>query len=426
MILKRQSQPINRKRINNPVNQTMSKSVISQSHVPVSRNGVPLRPISLASIHTNNLPKLPSVNKIKDAVPRGKSRVDSVRNHNETKTYSEFSNNQNIPKRAPSVVCIVSKADRTVKQNAKNEIKVTNSVRDKGIVNGGTKDREKTLTNRSVSRSSLHMVNSNCQNDLRPNSNERASNTSVNMSDDVVKSVNGRKDVVNKDDHSNGEISSTRNARISYSNVTDTEQGEHTQKAHVVEISSPNNDSTYVDEIVNREDFDIRYKVQTHGKPERNGSPRPTQVRSNLRESKGSMPKKRKERLPTTKELKEKTLAHKLEKSRFPDINVNNRTIENASASPKPEIKRSVKYNEVKTETARTVSHSENQGTSKWKDMVQKYLREPYLEVGKKKRLSVFQTEMDTDDSDSEVDIFERARKKYGLNVEDDSDDDDE
>ena len=470
-----------------PVKQTVTKTVVSRSHTPVSRTGVPSRPISKASIYTNNthVHKSPSISKTTDAVSRRESKA-SVQVQNEPKTQSESSYKQIIPKQAPSVLSIVSKANSTAQQNAKTVIKDTNSVKDKEIVNGGTKVPEKASTNRSISRSSVHTVNSIYQNDLRPN--KRASKTSVHMGnvvDQVVQmenektvnenspynqgskvnsvqnstaalkqvpsskqaspspsrvskvdsKVNGHKDIIVNGDESHHEPSVKRNVQISetvevHTKVSDPKTGKHIHQKHVVENGLPDDGSTYNDERMNREDYENRRRVQTQEEPESKRTQRLTQARSKSRERKGPVPKKGKGKQPAptraTRDRKVIAPAQKQGNSRFPDIDENDRTIANARATPKPQVKRSVKYDEVETETIRTVTPSEKHGAAKWKDLVQKYIREPSPVIGKREDLSVLQTKMDTDDSGSEADIFERAKRRYALDVEDDSDDDED
>ena len=462
----------------------MTKTVISRSQSPVSRAGVPSRPTSKASIQTNNLNKSSSISKGFNVASRRESKA-SVQVQNGTKTHSESPYKQTTPKRAPSVASIVSKANSAVQQNAKNEIKDTVFVKDKDIGNEGSKIPEKVSTHRSVSRSSIHTVNSIYQNDLKPNKRvsktsvqlqnvvdkvvekekEKAMNESPNIQESKLKSVqnstanlkqvsnskhvspspsraskldpkiNGHNNIEINYDKSHQEPSVKKNVHISetvevHTKVTDPRKGEQTHPNNIVENGLPDDDSTYVDEKINREDFENRNKVQAREQPERKRSPKPTQARSKLHEGKGPVSKKGKGRQPattrTTKERKDIAPARKQGKSRFPDIDENDRTIANSRATPKPQMKRSVKYDVVETETVRTVTPSEKQGAAKWKDLVQKYIREPSPVVGKREDLSVLQTKVDTDDSGSEADIFERAKRRYALDVDEDSDDDEE
>ena len=495
-----------------PVKQTVTKSVVSRSHTPVSRTGVPSRPISKASIYTNSVHKPPSISKANDTASIRQSRASlqvqsetksrpsisktndaasireskaSLQVQSETKSKSESLYQQTYPKRAPSVVSIVSKANSTAQQSHKTETKDNVSVKDRDIVNGGTKVPEKTIANRSVSRTSVHTVNSVYQNNMKPD--KRVSKTSVHMGDVVGQlmqkekekavnekspynqdskmnsvqnstttlnkvrnskhvspspsrvskidtKVNGYTDKTVNDDKSHQEPSVKRNVQISetvevHTKVSDPKTGKLIHQKHVVENGLPDDGSAYVDEKMNREDFENRNKAQTREHPERDRSPGPTQARSKSRERKGPAPKKGKGKQPATRATKDRKVTgptRKQGKSRFPDIDENDRTVSNARATPKTQTKRTVNYDEVETETIRTVTPSEKQGAAKWKDLVSKYLREPSPVVGKKEDLSVLQTKMDTDDSGSEADIFERAKRRYALDVEDESDDDDD
>ena len=441
MMMKRQSLNNYRTpRAYNPDSQPRSKSVNPQINDSLSKNKVPLRSVSEAGIHRRNFNKPQPLNQNNDTTNKSKPKVDTVQNR--PKRHSTGPYTYLIPKRPPSVLGNRSKARRTDNRNGKQNVEDMKSVARKDMVNKNAK--------RPGSRSKENAENKTPR--------DQESKIAIRRTSKVDTQVGGDTDVVIKIGESNNGITSEQKVQNSdtvevNSIANGIEHGEGAQQQQIAENDSAKKHAANSDEILKQEDKE---------KSERN---RPTQLSSNSPENKRSTPRKGYDRLPTTKELKEKSLAHKQGKSRFPDININNKTV---PTSPQPDIKRSVKNDEVETETIRTVKQPhvkrsvkndkvenetvktvtqpnakpnvindkkvtettrtvtppEDEGTSKWKDLVQKYLIEPNLDAKKTKRKSVFQTDPDSD-SDSEADIFERARRKYGLNVGDDSDDDD-
>ena len=190
-----------------------------------------------------------------------------------------------------------------------------------------------------------------------------------------------------------------------------------------------NGHETYVDSKVKREEFENRRKPAGHARQGRKRSPSSDQGRSKSRERKRSTSKERKLKQTTgtkgPKGRKENAVRKRESQSRFPDIDKNDKTISHGRTTPKTKFNRAVHIDEMETETIRTVTPSEKQGAAKWKDLVQKYMREPSPIIGKTEDRSVLQTKVESDTDESEADIFERARRKYALDVDDDEDSDD-
>lgn len=107
-------------------------------------------------------------------------------------------------------------------------------------------------------------------------------------------------------------------------------------------------------------------------------------------------------------------------KSRFPDIKKNDDT----ARSPTQTVTRTKQVNENVTERIVTPIP---QGANQWKDLVERYLRQPSPKVGRTEDRSLLDASLDETD-DEELDIFARAQQKYklttGASDDDDSDDD--
>ena len=188
-----------------------------------------------------------------------------------------------------------------------------------------------------------------------------------------------------------------------------------------------NGNAKYFDTKMNREQFETRRKSPSHARSERKGSLSSERDTLKSRENKGPKSKQGKG-TKHSKERKATTPPRKRgNKTRFPDIDKNDKTISRSKNAPKTQIKRESRVEETETETVRTLTPEEKQGAGKWRDLVQKYLREPSPVIGETEDRSVLQTRIESEeDTESETDIFERARRRYALDVDDDDDDDDD
>ena len=221
-----------------------------------------------------------------------------------------------------------------------------------------------------------------------------------------------------------------------YSLRTDVKKKETPTSKNIKPLSDDhkalNGHDKYVDSKVNREQFEGRRKPQGQAQSDRKRSLSNERDTLKSREHKGSVPKERKGKqtkgMKASKERKDTTPARKRgHKSRFPDIEKNDKTVSRTKYPPKVEGKRDSHIEETETETVRTLTPSEKQGAGKWRDLVQKYLREPSPVIGETEERSVLKTRIESEeDTESETDIFERARRRYALDVDDDDDDDDD
>ncbi|XP_060570643.1 uncharacterized protein LOC132728934 isoform X2 [Ruditapes philippinarum] len=106
----------------------------------------------------------------------------------------------------------------------------------------------------------------------------------------------------------------------------------------------------------------------------------------------------------------------KKSKSRFPDINKQDGKWKITARSPSRTVERSEDVNEYTTERVITPKPA---GANQWKDLVEKYLRQPSPKVGRTEDRSLLDSNItdDDDDDDDEMDIFKRAQMKYQLSV---------
>ena len=152
------------------------------------------------------------------------------------------------------------------------------------------------------------------------------------------------------------------------------------------------------------------------------------QGRSKPRKRKRSTSQERKPKQTTGaggKVIKNTTIRKSEGHLRLPAIDKNDKTVSHAKAAPMVQHKRTIDFDEMETETLGSVTPSEKKGAAKWKALVQKYMRETSPVVGKTENRLLLQTQYDSDSDDSVSDIFERARRKYALDIDDDDDDSD-
>ena len=112
----------------------------------------------------------------------------------------------------------------------------------------------------------------------------------------------------------------------------------------------------------------------------------------------------------------------KKSKSRFPDIRKKDGNWKISARSPIQNVDRSEDVEEYSTERVITPKPT---GANQWKDLVEKYLRQPSPKVGRTDDRSLLDSNItDDDDDDDEIDIFKRAQMKYKLTVSQTDDDD--
>ncbi|XP_053407755.1 uncharacterized protein LOC123546318 isoform X3 [Mercenaria mercenaria] len=140
--------------------------------------------------------------------------------------------------------------------------------------------------------------------------------------------------------------------------------------------------------------------------------------------SRGRKPSKSRKRSISNERKKPKKGS--VSKSRFPDITKKDGEWKISARSPTQKVTRSDAVDEYTTERVITPKPA---GGNQWKDLVEKYLRQPSPKVGRTDDRSLLDSNItDDDDDDDEMDIFKRAQMKYKLAVsqtdEEDSDDD--
>lgn len=140
--------------------------------------------------------------------------------------------------------------------------------------------------------------------------------------------------------------------------------------------------------------------------------------RSTSRGRKASVSKGRKRSVSSERKKGKKA---SVGKSRFPDIRKKDGQWEIKARSPSQTVSKTESVNEYTTERVITPKPT---GANQWKDLVEKYLRQPSPKVGKTDDRSLLDSNIDDDDDDDDMDIFTRAQMKYKLNVDQTDDDD--
>lgn len=114
-------------------------------------------------------------------------------------------------------------------------------------------------------------------------------------------------------------------------------------------------------------------------------------------------------------------------KSSFANSKTLNKNVSNTSVTKQTEEKETDvvihRGNDKANGDEQSISPTETERKVQWKDLVNKYLRQPVPVIGKTVDRLTLETNYDSDD-DSDVDIFERAIRRHNLNLDDDDDDD--
>ena len=177
----------------------------------------------------------------------------------------------------------------------------------------------------------------------------------------------------------------------------------------ISQVKDTNLPNGHSDTKMKREDY------EKHG-PERSRTRTPRRSRSRDKKGRKRSTSRSKERKRSTSRDKKRGKGKAQGKTRFPEIDRRPNSIARtspASQKTKTHVSRSEKVDETVTEK----ELSPKSGAEQWRDLVQKYMRQPSPKIGKPENRALLDASFDTDDDDE--DIFTRAQKRYALSISD-------
>lgn len=253
---------------------------------------------------------------------------------------------------------------------------------------------------------------------------------SVHVSENVTEKVNNKtiKSQNNKTRHQKGRIIARKSVENDPSLITQQMSYNDKNRTNILKSTTRNKESPSRGRHVATQP---RSRSHTPNRSRKTSNPKHSDSRMSHEdyERKGSKTRQRDRKRSTSRERKRsvsrerKHSQQQTSKSRFPEIEKRDGRLSVVPFSePKSERKVSVKEEEDTHEI--DISSSKPAGAKQWKDLVSKYLRQPSPKVGKTEDRKLLETNLETDDDDDEIDIFERAKKRYLLNVSDDDSED--